>query len=284
MTQLSKSTINIYTQNIQRLEQYNINFKNITNVDHFVDSLRNIKNITDSGIRTYLCAVLWYLKQHNVQHDAIQPISQKISSISQSYTEKYDKNILSDKEKSSYLDWQQILNVFDTLYSKRLHSQTAFKKCISLAFYVLFPPRRILDYSNMIAVQNLSNTNDAQNFFVIDQQLFIFSNYKNSKVYGQQTFNVPHKLYSLLLDYTTKYNLLNKPLIGSSESQLSNKIIHIFLSHTNTPASVNTLRHSFINFMSQSKLLESTEQRKLLALQMGHSHHIQQDLYRKSIS
>jgi hypothetical protein len=94
---------------------------------------------------------------------------------------------------------------------------------------------------------------------------------------------VPEKLSELLDEYIKKYNLIDKKLIGMRNNDFSEKIKNIFLQETNKGATVNTIRHSYINYMSENKKIETTEEKKILSSMMAHSHITQQDVYKKKI-
>jgi hypothetical protein len=280
MDKLSEKTILLYENNIERLDREQIDYKNINKIDDFVNILQK-KSTNENTIRIYLCSVLYYYKKYNLQNEIITLLTKKISELAKKDHEKYDENVMSEKEKECYLDWNEIVSIFEKLYSFRNCSHTAFKKCITIGVYVLFPPRRIQDYCYMKIVKNNLDVNETENFYVMNEKMFIFSRYKNAKIYGTQKFNIDQRLSDLLDEYINKYNLVNKELIPLSESDLSTKIKRIFYGMSGKGATVNTLRHSFINYMTSNNMIDTTHDRKILASQMGHSHHMQQDLYRK---
>ena len=285
MENITNSTKNIYEENLARLKKNNIDYIHIDNddVDDLIDNIKKTRDIGDSGLRTYLCAILWYHKNNDSENILLDKINKKITDINKKMTASYDKNIMNEKETECYLDWDEIKQVFYKLYEKRNKSQISFKKCIIIGLYVLFPPRRIKDYSHMKIVENISDSDKKFNYYVKNNKQFVFSDYKTKKKYGSQIFDIIDELCILLNEYITKYDLISKELIGMRETDLSEKIKNIFFTETGKNTSVNTIRHSFINYMIKHGKINSTEERKKYSNMMGHSDITQQNIYRKII-
>lgn len=283
MKKLSESTIELYEKNLERLQKKGFDYKSVKDAEKFITLLSQEENINEGTLKNYLCSIVWYYRQNNISEN-INTFITKINEISKSVSEKYDTNLMTEKETECYLEWEEIKKIYHCLHKNRNNSQNAFKKCISVSLYVLFPPRRIKDYSNMITVKNKSDIfDDDKNYYVMSDKKFIFASYKTVNKYGIKEFDVPQDLCDLLNEYINKYNLLNKEIIGMEESDFSKKIKKIFLSLSGKSTTVNTLRHSYINYMTKNGFIDSTYDRKQLADKMGHDHTTQQDLYRKII-
>lgn len=285
----SEKTIKVYTDCLKRLDKHEINYKNPKSILNLVTEIQKIKgksnsdNLSASALRTYLSSIVWFYKQANMNEELIHLLNKRIRSINSIKTKEYDENKLNDKELKSFIPWPQVLEVYDTLYASRYNSQLQFKKCITIALYVLFPPRRLADYSHMICVANDENLDDTKNYYVMQPKgKFIFNEYKTKQKYGSQKFIISVKLNKLLTEYVTKYDLINKELIGISEIDLTKKIKRTFKKFTDQNVTVNTLRHSFISYLVSQNKLQITKQRKNLSIKMAHSHVIQQDIYYKT--
>jgi len=275
------TTIDTYNNNLNRLEKDNIDYINIANIDEFIDNLKNVKNICDSAVRTYLCAILWFYKNNNLNENNIKIIRKKITEINSKISANYDKNLMNEKETEVYLDWETIVDIYKNLYEKRNNSLVAFKKCICIGLYVLFPPRRAKDYCNMKVVERKEECISEFNYYIIGEKKLLFTDYKTAKIYGEQYFDICEELANLLEEYILKYNLVGKEIISMTNNDFSEKIKNIFIKETGKGATINTLRHSFINFID--KKMTTTEERKIIAFKMGHSHVTQQDIYKKKI-
>ena len=174
MKNCCENTTKMYEKCLLKMLSLNIDYKIIDNIDNMTKSIENIKsnngkNIGIGRVKTYLSAVLWFhtVKNNSDDKNSIQNLSNKILFLTNKCDDEYHKNKLSEKEKKVYLEWDDIVKVYNDLYSKRLNSFLSFKKCVSIALYVLFPPRRIADYSSMIIKKNTDNIDDDHNYYII---------------------------------------------------------------------------------------------------------------------
>lgn len=118
-----------------------------------------------------------------------------------------------------------------------------FQDYVILSLYILNPPRRLLDYTDMSWV----SSDDSQNY--MKGKKFIFNNYKTAKKYGQQIVDISPKLYYILNKWKklqpegTKFILTNEKGEKLTPSALTFKLNKIF----GKKISVNMLRHIFIS-------------------------------------
>jgi hypothetical protein len=278
---LSDKTIKSYTDNLARLNKYNIDYKNFTDPHSLITDISNINHISNATVNKYLSAILWYFKHNNLTHVSLPILSQKITSINKDITKHYDTAKMTPNELTNFVEWTDVLKVYDKLYSERTHSETAFRKCITIAPYVLLPPRRIEDYSLMYIVQHIHDVTPDFNYYVINHKQFVFNKFKTHKKFKQQIIDLPNDLHSLLHEFTLKYNLLGKKLLNNSDKDLSDKIKRIFFKYAGKGATINTLRHSYIIHCHNNNLLSTPHARKHTAWLMAHTHHTQQDVYLK---
>jgi hypothetical protein len=283
MKELSSATKKLYRECLNRLEKNNIKYKNINDGKDLIKELYLInKDNSISYTRLYLTSILWYHRMNGTINDKTKILTEEIFSINKKISYEYDLNELSENEYEKYLEWDEIVDVFDKLYNKRNTSKVQFKKCLTIGLYVLFPPRRVKDYSGMIILESENDMVKKDcNYYIISNKKFFFGDYKMSGTYGVQQFDVPENLSNLLEEYINKFNLTGKKLLDQSACDLSEKIKRIFTGQTGKGATVNTMRHSYISYMSSTNQLNNTLKKKELALKMGHSHIIQQDIYFK---
>jgi integrase len=289
------STLKAYANSLKRLDDMKINYDNPKSIKFLISQISklpagkkksdvdNNKTVSSSTIRTYLISVKQYYEQNGYDKSFIKELGEAVSKINKKATEQYDKNELNEKEKGVFLDWNTVKDVLDKLKLAKDESQTQFKRYITIALYVLVPPRRLTDYSRMIVLKN--KTNDVtKNYYVMQPKpTFYYNVYKTSNKYGSQSFAVPKKLSDILDEYIEKYNLIGKELLDVGENDLSKKIKRIFTKYTKKAASVNTLRHSYISHMWESGKIDTSAKQKLLSVKMAHSQIIQQNVYKKII-
>ena len=278
---LTQSTINLYKANLSRLDKYGIDYKNFSDPVDIINSVCKINDIGSQTVRHYLFAILWYYKTNNISINGLNIFREKINDINKATTEKYDSAKMTDAELNKYLNWDEIVKVYERLYSEHHWSDLAFKRCITIAIYVLTPPRRLKDYSNLICVKNNDDIPPNRNCYVMSEKKFVFCEFKTVKDLGTQIISVPDKLDDLLKKYIAKFNLCGKALLGTSENDLSDKIKRIFTKYGGKGATVNTLRHSYIMHQDHIGNLKTPKERKDLAYAMGHTHTAQQDMYLK---
>ena len=174
-------------------------------------------------------------------------------------------------------------NIFETLYENLNKSdKKILNNYIILSLYLLQPPRRVQDYSNMIIIDNEKPPrNDNYNYLIIKNgsvYQFEFNKYKTAKTYGQQRINISNELKIILNKYMKiifnyqPIHLLsnnNKPF---SPNILTKRIIEIFkTSRIKKAISVNIIRHIYISDKVGADQIEIMKKREILAYNMGHS-------------
>ncbi len=283
---LDSKTTTAYKLYLSKMEKYNIDYKNI------IDGVSLIKKICEidsqkggkldrGGVKMYLSAILWYNKTNNINNDEMIHLKNEIKNITNEYIEKYDENKLSENERDVYLEWNDIEKVYNKLYEDRKKNYKSFRDCIIIGLYVLFPPRRIMDYSKMVVKKYSEELNDEENYYIMDYKMFIFNSFKEKDT-CEKIFYISDEMSLLLNEYIDSFDLYDKKLLNMKEKELSEKVKRIMKKYTNKCASVNTFRHSYISYMEKNGFLKTTKLKKELASKMGHSHRTQQDIYRKN--
>jgi hypothetical protein len=168
----------------------------------------------------------------------------------------------------STIPWKDLKDLYksDISYSDKL----------LLAVYTLIPPRRVLDYSEMLVVARLPRIQAAgKNYLTLGKRMNLhFFAYKTAKNYGHQTFPVPAELRRLILAAgATVGNPLFPTLAGGfySQAEFSTKLGNITekLLGKGRRATANTFRHAYItHFLSSNP---TTPQRKKIAAAMAQS-------------
>jgi integrase len=283
----AKSTLKKYEMCLSKLDKLGIKYENNDNMSEMIKNIKDMKRndgegICNNSVNTYLSAVLWFYEKngYKMNNECEKTVKDEIKEIKNEKIEKYSDNKLSKKEKGVYLDWDEIVKCYDSLYREREKNMTAMKRCVTIGLYVLFPPRRVMDYSKMVVRVNTDDLDENENYYIMNPPLFIFNVFK-TKDTCEKIFDVPNDLKELLNEYIKKYDLIDKSLLDISENELSIKIKKIMSSVTGKSASANTFRHSYISYMQKSGKINSTSQKKKLASMMGHDHRTQQEVYVK---
>jgi hypothetical protein len=163
------------------------------------------------------------------------------------------------------------------------------------SLYVLFPPRRNLDYSEMkIAVGlDLEKASKEYNYVVVqsDGMVFVFNRYKTDGVYNQQVFNVPDDLQAVLRKYITKtgkgdgdWLLSMTRRVGEGRANTKFRVEDITTNlHAIFGEKIGTqmLRHAFIEKYNDPKYAKVISEMFGDAEAMSHSVITQQKVYKK---
>lgn len=144
--ELTKSTYDSYKRKIELLEENGVVCNN-PDSGIFFEALFgyfNKINVQESTQRTYMSAVIWYLKNNKGNKQIIEKLSSEINKVNIMKNNEYEKNELSKREEENYISWDNVLDVFNTI-NKTNHK----RETLMLAFYIYHPPRRIQDYECM---------------------------------------------------------------------------------------------------------------------------------------
>ena len=281
----------LYESKIKQLKLRNIKLDGSVSVESIVETLR-IANMSESTIKTYLCAIIWQIKKtdalSNKYEDFIQSLSNKISEINTYLQKQVNKGVLSKKQEANYLTWNKVIDVHNILKSLHNNSQKDFSNYLLVSLYVLFPPRRIMDYSQLHVLfdfddsfikENPTDDFDNKNYYVYDKNLLIFNNWKNKTVfnkdsnevkYKQQHFTISSQLNDLLKSYIDKFNI-KASIFGVSDKAIIKRLQTIFNTHAGKSTSADALRQSYITQQDKLGNIKNMQAKLELAEKMGHS-------------
>lgn len=202
----------------------------------------------------------------------------------QSDIEQYDdlvkKQVKTEKEEKNWVGWEKILlkheqlkilfnaglKDVDNLNKKYFNSMNTY---VLLSFFVLFPPRRALDYSAM-KYQNYDKEKD--NYIDVKKKVMVFNQYKTFKKYGKQTFAVPKQLMRIVKQWIKVLSSMKSDYIidtnNHSTLDITKLLLDIFKPKN---VSVNLLRHSFLtHYYANQTGLPDLESMSELADKMSH--------------
>ena len=201
-----------------------------------------------------------------------------------------EKQELTERQKRSYLSWQEIINVrerlkheVETLWqSSDLNNVQKVQNYVLACVYTMLPPRRLVDFTCMSKYPPVGfKDNGILNKY--GKLYFVFSNYKTVACYGQQIIEMPNELADVIrkwMEYSLSpylffYKTFTTPF---TVKQLQRQLATVF---EKPGFGVNILRHAFIsdNVLADMPFIDEL---KTVASQMGHSTQ-QQVLYKKHI-
>ena len=243
-----------------------------------------------STLINFVSAILWSLNKldrKSYTESYISEISAKYRAHSSEIKSQIERDKigkefqLTEKEQKSFIRWEDILKMYATI-SKNVSKSNynTFMDFVIVSLYILHPPVRA-DYANMkfFIEDSFVPVNESENYCVLQTNpRFVFNKYKTAKHNGTTVIHIEPELHEILLDWaeinTSNYLLSSyvqsknefKPF---SENTLSKRITSIFTKYANVPATINTLRHSFVSFMSKNDQEYSLKQNN--AAKMMHS-------------
>lgn len=205
----------------------------------------------------------------------LDDIHEKMITDAKSVNELYKQQKMSSSQEENWMDWKDIVNKWnemrikaDELFKKKRLSNDEFaelNKFMLLSCYVLFPPRRILDY----AVMKIRNYDKEEDNF-IEKGKWSFNVYKTFKVYGKQTFPISKEFQGYIKKWMTindtDYLIVNnnkKPYTTSGVNKTLNSIF-------DKNISCDILRHSFLTH-TYSGQMPSLIEMESIAKQLAHS-------------
>ena len=144
---LSASTINTWNNRLHSLQKHNINYSNYNSIVKCIERESDNLNTRITSLTAVLNAL--YQMSPDTKLDFIS----KLTELKKHWKQQIDKircdNSLSFKESRIWVSWDDIVNTFENL--------TNLEYKLILGLYVLHPPRRLLDYSEMYFIQDLNH-------------------------------------------------------------------------------------------------------------------------------
>jgi integrase len=193
---------------------------------------------------------------------------------SQKYKDIEKDHTMTDEQRKNWIAWDKVLKLHAELRKRTLpmfteekHDLNEIQKFVVLSCYVLIPPRRAMDFAEMVVKEYNKETD---NYF--DGKNFIFNQYKTMKSHGTQKIPVPVALQTIIKKWMKIHD--GKYLFSSHGEKLtSTSLGRILNSIFKKNISVNMLRHSYVT-QNLAPLIEHLDK---VANEMGHSTQMQKD-------
>lgn len=263
---LANSTIKIYTSSYKRLlkNNYDVNM-DFTEIMEILDKF----NIKDKTKMTYLKAIIWQNKHHKfLDTQTFNKIQEFMKSTNNEAFNKSKRGLLTDQQNKNYLKWDDIKYIYENAEKTDI-----VNNYVLLALYILHPPRRVIDYSNMwFLSKELKNLPTDKNYFInVKDPYFLFNNYKTSNTYGTQKIYLSPEMNEVIQKYIKQSEVKHGTLLfGMTESNFKQKLRRLFYKYSDRYISVNILRHSFISYLQNNNKLKTIDDRENYAKLMSH--------------
>jgi len=297
----SEVTIKHYDTLLKRLDKLEIDYKKIKTAQELKEKVLEHSKVGDTSIRVYLQAILF--SKTNTNKKFMESARKFITETSKNERIERGENNLVRNQKDNYVDWDIILDVYKDAEKKKNLSDFDTLNYVILSLYVLFPPRRLTDYSlmkvntdNKIKVnKGLTKQYDKFNYYSPKKHLFVFNNYKTNKkvirvedednkpMYKQQIFKVPPNLAKVLNSFIKEYDIDNGDLLlDMTTDSLGDRITKIFSDAISKNVSLNILRHSYISYILSDRKKFNSNLLYEISQQMAHSINMQNQYYKNN--
>ena len=217
-----------------------------------------LEKYSTNSKRTFYIAIVSFLPEKNKIRKFYYDRMMDINKASRENTEKSDKqkqNWMSQEEVKEV--WSKLRDEAEPLLMKKKISEAQTKllqSYVILSLYVMQPPRRSLDYSQMVVVPKYDeNLDKAFNYLSIKDKTFYFNNYKTAGTYQTQSVPISEDLFQLLKKYRKSGLLLQNGIKKLTSPQITVILNKIF----GKKISVSMLRNIFLSskFSDTSKEL-----------------------------
>jgi hypothetical protein len=287
---LSEGSIKLYLRNLEKLNDGNLqSFKFLNNVEKIIEKISKYKPNTQRGILISIVSVLGccpedkkLMKTRKKYYDLM---NNKNTEIKENATDEP-----TDEQKENWISWEDVKKKFEELKSevdkfkdnKRINEKESdILLCyMLLALYIYNQPRRNKDYQFMNVVKKYNDSlDDDVNYLSMEDNRFIFNNYKTSKKYGKQILDINNdlqgciniylKLHPKKLGKITKKTNVPFLVIDGHPLVQTNSVTKILNKIFGKKISSSALRHIFLSDKYKDVAKEMKEDAEAMAHSVG---------------
>ena len=241
--------------------------------------LEHLANVEPSRRKTRLSALVVACTALNKDCPVAEKYREKMFSDAEKTRANDRLQKKSEKQEENWMDWKDIVAYWEQmkkdvmpLWSKARLSPDEFMKLqdfVILSLYVLIPPRRILDFTNL----KVRGADREKDNYIDKQKTLVFHIFKTAKHYGEQRVEMPTSLQTIVkkwqrIQLNSDYMFVDSENKQLSQSQMTMKLNKLF-APTGKKISVNILRHSYIS--NELKDVPSLVKLEKMAEEQGHS-------------
>lgn len=222
---LTDSSRKLYNANFVRLNDGNpvLKFDFLKDVPAIQDKLSKYKPNTQRGYIIAITSLMGDLKETNPKKYK-KTYEEYYKILTQYNTTLKDQTAQSSNEKENWITpekKQEVINecdkIIEVIGNKRKITEDQYNKlfeCLVLSLYTKIPPRRNVDYQDMLIVKKNTTQDATNNFLDVASKKFIFNKYKTAGAYKTQTLDIPDDLMKIITLY-----LKHRPKIEEDHNQ-----------------------------------------------------------------
>lgn len=209
---ITDSSRKLYNANFVRLNDGNpvLKFDFLKDVPAIQDKLSKYKPNTQRGYIIAITSLMGDLKETNPKKYK-KTYEEYYKILTQYNTTLKDQTAQSANEKTNWITpekKQEVINecekIIEVIGNKRKITEDQYNKlfeCLVLSLYTKIPPRRNVDYQDMLIVKKNTTQDATNNFLDVASKKFIFNKYKTAGAYKTQTTDIPDDLMKIITLY-----------------------------------------------------------------------------------
>ena len=231
---------------------------------------RKIEPYATNSKRTFYIALVAFLPETNKARKYYYDKMMEINKGSFENTEK------SQKQKDNWISQEEVMevwrelgkevdNIYESPHKLMPYDFVQIRKYVMLSLFVLNPPRRALDYTDMVIVPQYEEGMDKKyNYMSLNDRTFYFNNYKTAGAYHTQSVPINPELFDIITSYK-----IDGFLLGDGKPLPTGRVTGMFNSIFKKKISVSMLRNIFLTSKYGGKLEELKSDIKNMATSMN---------------
>lgn len=195
---------------------------------------KKLEKYAETTKRTFYVSIINYLPEKNTArkyyYDKMMDVNKASREKAGEKSEKQVENWMSQEEVKAV--WEKLKTEAEPLLRKKKLSEAEtnlLQSYVILSLYVMQPPRRSMDYTQMIVVPMYDDNMDkAFNYLSLKDKKFYFNNYKTAGTYKTQIEEIPEDLFTILKKFRKTGLLLTKNDKAVTSPQMTDILNKIF--------------------------------------------------------
>ena len=222
---IADSSRKLYNANFVRLNDGNpvLRFDFLKDVPAILEKLSKYKPNTVRGYIIAITSLMGDLKETNPKKYK-KTYEEYYKILTEYNTTLKDQTAKSANENTNWITpekKQEVINecekIIEVIGNKRKITEDQYEKlfeCLVLSLYTKIPPRRNMDYQDMLITRKNTTQDATNNFFDVANKRFIFNKYKTAGAYKKQETDIPEDLMKIIMLY-----LKHRPRVEEDTNQ-----------------------------------------------------------------
>lgn len=260
---LSDTTLKTYQGCLKRLSE---NYLGQDFIDDYKEVILYLKEKYPnlSSRKTYLCAVMYQVKDKDASKEAYDAYKAEIDTMRPEITKIATNQLLTKDKEETYVKWDILKKAGKKAIELYQEAKMNLGDTLLCVLYTEQAPVRA-DYNGMVFIRDVRQARDQnQNYCLlrVRNPCFIFNSYKTDASYGRIIIKIKPLTYTILI--ARQQEMMTKGenvLYTESQSNFSSRVKEAFNKAIGKGVSINTLRHSFItSFLNTNPSIRKKEE------------------------